>query len=175
VECAEFFSEGPEDTFALGRALARAALPLPGGGLVVALHGDLGAGKTVFVQGVAAGLGVPPSAEVVSPTFTIARSYRAPGDPGRTLHHMDAYRLLGAGDLEAVGFEDLCGDGALLCVEWAERVEEGLPPVRLEVTITPEGAAADPLRPPRRRRVRMRARGQSPARVLRALCEARVG
>ncbi len=126
----------PADMRALGVALGRAALGgVEARGIVVALEGDLGAGKTVFVQGVARGFGVPADEDVVSPTFTIARSYAAPGAPPRLLHHVDAYRLLGAEQLEHAGFEDMCGKGSLTCVEWAGRVEEGLPSDRIEIAI----------------------------------------
>ena len=128
-----------ERTRALGAALGAALRPPPPGGIVIGLHGDLGAGKTVFVQGLARGLGVPPEEAVVSPTFTVARDYRA---PEVVLHHVDAYRLRGADELEAAGFEEMWGDGRVTCVEWAERVEDSLPVDRLDVTLTPEGAAA---------------------------------
>lgn len=126
-----------EGTHAVGCALARAALPLPADGLLVALYGDLGAGKTVFVKGVAIGLGIPPSVRVVSPTFTIARAYEVPVPAGWTLQHVDAYRLQGAEEIEAAGFEEMCGAGCLTCVEWAERVVEALPEDRIDVWITP--------------------------------------
>ncbi|MHC5011824.1 MAG: tRNA (adenosine(37)-N6)-threonylcarbamoyltransferase complex ATPase subunit type 1 TsaE [Planctomycetota bacterium] len=160
----QFVTSGPEATRAAGVRLAAAALPLPKGGLLVALHGELGAGKTVFVQGVAAGLGIPPAAGVVSPTFTIARSYPAPDAVGVTLHHVDAYRLGGAEDLESAGFEDMCGDGCLTCVEWAERVEDALPVDRVDIWIAMESTTATvpegevPRLP---RRLRLRAGGPS--------------
>jgi tRNA threonylcarbamoyladenosine biosynthesis protein TsaE len=122
----------------LGRALGAALEPLPRGGAVVALLGDLGAGKTVFASGLAHGLGVPEDVAVTSPTFTVARAYR-----GRVrVDHVDAYHLRGVAELEAAGFEDLGGDGRVLCVEWADRVGEALPADRLEVTITPVPVAA---------------------------------
>ncbi len=144
-------TRGPDATRRLGESLARSALPLPEGGLVVALHGNLGAGKTVFVQGVARGLGVPASTPVVSPTFTVARDYRGSGHRGSgaapvTLHHVDAYRLRGPDDLDAAGYEDMWGDGRLTCVEWAERVEDAMPADRLDVTLEPleDGGLEDP-------------------------------
>ncbi len=154
-------------TRALGRALAEAALPLPGNGLVVALYGDLGAGKTVLVQGVAEGLCVSPEARVVSPTFTIARSYPARG--GVVLHHLDAYRLGGGQELEDVGFEDLCGPGCLTCVEWAERVADALPEDRIDLWLemeVPERAVEPGALPEAPRRIRLRAGGPEAARVL---------
>jgi tRNA threonylcarbamoyladenosine biosynthesis protein TsaE len=153
-------------TRALGAALGTVLRPPPEGGLVVGLHGDLGAGKTVFVQGLARGLGVPPQEAVVSPTFTVARDYAA---PGVALHHVDAYRLRGPGELEAAGFEEMWGDGRVTCVEWAERVEDSLPPDRLDVTLTPEGAAAGEDAP---RRVVARAGGPTARAVLARWAEA---
>jgi tRNA threonylcarbamoyladenosine biosynthesis protein TsaE len=81
------------------------------------LSGELGAGKTVFVRGLARGVGVDPE-EVSSPTFVLLTSY-----PGRlTLHHADLYRLTGAGDDGELGLEELPGTDAVLAVEWAERL-----------------------------------------------------
>jgi tRNA threonylcarbamoyladenosine biosynthesis protein TsaE len=122
----------------LGRALGAALEPLPRGGAVVALLGDLGAGKTVFTGGLAHGLGLAEAVAVTSPTFTVARAYRA----RVRLDHLDAYHLRGRAELEAAGFEDLGGEGRVLCVEWADRVDDALPADRLEVTITP---VADPV------------------------------
>ena len=87
-----------------------------GGGEVVLLSGELGAGKTAFVRGLALGVGADPD-EVVSPTFVLLTSY-----PGRlTLHHADLYRLRGGDDLE-LGLEELPGPQGVLAVEWAERL-----------------------------------------------------
>ncbi|MFP4033402.1 MAG: tRNA (adenosine(37)-N6)-threonylcarbamoyltransferase complex ATPase subunit type 1 TsaE [Desulfococcaceae bacterium] len=96
----------PEQTRALGEAVARA---LPDGALV-ALFGDLGAGKTV---------GVPPEIPVVSPTYTLIHEY--PGQ--RTLIHVDLYRLAGGADLEEIGLYELMDGDALVAVEWAERLD----------------------------------------------------
>ncbi len=89
------------------------------GGEVVLLEGELGAGKTVFVRGLAQGAGVDPE-EVASPTFVLLTSY-----PGRLrLHHADLYRLSGDGDEAELGLEELPGPGAVLAVEWAERLSQ---------------------------------------------------
>jgi len=105
--------------------------------LVIELRGDLGAGKTVLVRGLARRLGVPPAIPVVSPTFTIARSYPAACGALRELHHVDAYRLSGAEELDAAGFEEMCGRGRLTCVEWGENVVEALPEDRLRLILVP--------------------------------------
>lgn len=85
------------------------------GGDVVLLHGDLGAGKTAFVRGVARGLGAPGD-DVSSPTFTIIQEYR-----GRvTLHHVDLYRLAPA-EVDDLGLDELVESGGVVAIEWAER------------------------------------------------------
>lgn len=102
----------PDGTRRVAMALADALAP----GEVVLLDGDLGAGKTVFVQGLAAGLGIDPR-EVTSPTFTLVHEYRGGRLP---LQHVDLYRL-GAVDLDDVGLDpDLAASG-VVAVEWAER------------------------------------------------------
>jgi len=88
-------------------------------GLAIALIGPLGAGKTVFVKGLATGLGVDPRV-VSSPTFVIAQQYILPSGP-ETLHHVDLYRLGSKMELEAVGFDDMLAVGQVTAVEWADR------------------------------------------------------
>ena len=110
----EFITKTEEETEALGAKLA-AALPQ---GAVVALYGELGAGKTAFVRGMARGLGL--SARVSSPTFTIVNEY--PG--ARELIHFDMYRLGGADELFDIGWEDYLARGAVCAVEWGEKVED---------------------------------------------------
>ncbi|MDA8425271.1 MAG: tRNA (adenosine(37)-N6)-threonylcarbamoyltransferase complex ATPase subunit type 1 TsaE [Treponema sp.] len=122
-----------DDTEALGERIGA----LAPGGTVVALRGDLGAGKTTFAKGVARGLGVDD--EVTSPTFTVVSEYS-----GRLrLHHIDAYRLSGGEDFASVGGEELFADPDGLClVEWSERIAEALPPdaVSVELTVRPDGS-----------------------------------
>lgn len=103
-------------------------------GAFVALHGNLGAGKTVLVRGVGLALGVQ---EVTSPTFTIVQEY----DTVPRLLHFDAYRLSDADELYAIGFDDYLRERALILMEWAELVADALPRERLEIRLTGDGAA----------------------------------
>jgi tRNA threonylcarbamoyladenosine biosynthesis protein TsaE len=116
------------------RALAAALGPLLEPGDVVSLVGDLGAGKTAFAQGLAAGLGV--DGPVTSPTFTIVQEYE-----GRLpVAHVDVYRLDTVQDLYDLGFDELIDDGRVTIVEWGDLIAQALPADRLVVRIEP-GAA----------------------------------
>ena len=114
-----------EETEALGERLAKCLRA----GAVVALYGDLGAGKTAFVRGMARGLGIRES--VTSPTFTIVNEY--PGDPA--LFHFDMYRLKSAEELYGIGWEDYLDRNGICVTEWSERIEEALPENAVRVTI----------------------------------------
>jgi tRNA threonylcarbamoyladenosine biosynthesis protein TsaE len=118
----EFFSKSPGQTRRLGMRLG--ALLQPGD--LVCLQGDLGAGKTTFVQGAAQGWGSLD--EVSSPTFVLVNAYRR-ADGGQ-LSHLDAYRLESLPEAEELDLDAMLSAGALF-VEWAERVEPILPPERL--------------------------------------------
>ena len=103
------------------------------GGECIALEGDLGAGKTQFVRGLARGIGANPAA-VSSPTFVLLNVY--PG--GRlTVYHLDAYRVGGADDFDAIGFSELLDQNQLVVVEWPSRVERLLPENTIRVEIEP--------------------------------------
>jgi tRNA threonylcarbamoyladenosine biosynthesis protein TsaE len=117
------------------RALAaRLAAALPPG-TVLALHGDLGAGKTTFTQGLARGLGIRES--VTSPTFNIFTLHR---DAGKTLLHLDAYRLDGGAQLEELMIDDFLIAPWWLVIEWPEKVADWVPAdaLHLELGITPD-------------------------------------
>ncbi|MCL6471468.1 MAG: tRNA (adenosine(37)-N6)-threonylcarbamoyltransferase complex ATPase subunit type 1 TsaE [Firmicutes bacterium] len=119
-------SHSSEETWELARKLA----PTLSKGDLISLTGDLGAGKTVFTQGVAAGLGIVEP--VTSPTFTIIKEYDEGVFP---LYHFDVYRLSSPDELEELGFDEyFYGDGITI-VEWGDKIEELLPDVRLEVRI----------------------------------------
>jgi tRNA threonylcarbamoyladenosine biosynthesis protein TsaE len=99
------------------------------GGEVLALTGELGAGKTVFVKGLSIGLEIDDV--ITSPTYVLVKSYS-----GRLpLHHIDFYRLSGFGDLESIGFEDYLGGNGVLAMEWAEKFLEEIPLPFLHITI----------------------------------------
>jgi tRNA threonylcarbamoyladenosine biosynthesis protein TsaE len=125
-----FEAESLADTDRLGAALA----DVTPDGMVVALSGTLGAGKTRLVQAVAAACGLRRD-EVVSPTFVLCQSYRG----RRTLHHMDAYRIRDDDEFLELGPDEYFDSDAVTFVEWAERVRGCLPPERLEIQIDVTG------------------------------------
>jgi tRNA threonylcarbamoyladenosine biosynthesis protein TsaE len=139
IESGEWVSASPEETFEAGR---RAGERLAGGEILL-LSGALGAGKTVFVKGLAAGLGLDPG-EVSSPSFTLVNRYAE----GRlVLYHIDLYRLAeGAGAAHAVDLDDLLAEErAVVVIEWAERMGSyRLPPPVWKISI--EGDGEDPRR-----------------------------
>ena len=122
----------PEQTAACGAALGRTL----GAGDVVALYGELGSGKTCFVQGLVRGLDV--AAPATSPTFVLVNEYR-----GRLpVHHVDAYRIATLTELMDLGFLDLMGGDGVTLLEWAERAEPLLPPRVVRVRI--DGVGDEP-------------------------------
>ena len=123
-------SGSPADTLEIARALGAALRP----GDVVALTGDLGAGKTLFCKGVGEALGIPPD-RILSPTFTIVTEHGGPVP----LTHIDVYRLSGSREADEIGIRELLpGDGVCL-VEWAEKIGELLPTDCIRVTFTISG------------------------------------
>src|SRR5476651_2721992 len=116
---ATFISQSPAETEALGEKLGRAAER----GFVIALSGDLGAGKTQFVKGIARGLGI--SARVHSPTFTLVNEY---GGGRLKLFHLDLYRLETREQILSAGIRDFLAPDGVAVIEWAERIES--PPRR---------------------------------------------
>ena len=113
---ATFISHSPAATESLGEAWGRAAQS----GLVIALSGDLGAGKTQLVRGLARGLGV--TARVHSPTFTLVNEY---GGGRLKLFHLDLYRLETAAQILSAGVEEFLSPDGVAVIEWAERLEDG--------------------------------------------------
>ena len=113
----EFITHSPEETEALGEALAKCLTP----GTVIAYRGDLGAGKTAFTRGLARGLGVREI--VTSPTYTIVNEYLGGRMP---LFHFDMYRLGSSDELFDIGWEDYLERGGVCAVEWSENVTEAM-------------------------------------------------
>ena len=109
----EFITNSPEETEAVGAALAKRLSP----GTVIAYRGDLGAGKTAFTRGLARGLGV--TERVTSPTYTIVNEYLGGKMP---LFHFDMYRLGSEDELFDIGWEDYLERGGVCAVEWSENV-----------------------------------------------------
>lgn len=119
-------TRSPQETFELGKKIGEAAKP----GQVYTLNGDLGVGKTVFTQGVAAGLGITEA--VSSPTFTIVQVY----EEGRLpFYHFDVYRIGDIEEMEEIGYDDYFFGEGLCLIEWAELIREILPENRIAVTI----------------------------------------
>jgi tRNA threonylcarbamoyladenosine biosynthesis protein TsaE len=112
----EFVTGSPEATIALGEDLARRLQPPK----VVVLSGDLGAGKTTLVKGMAQGLNAASEQDVTSPTFTLVHEYRG---PTATLYHIDLYRVETARELETLGIDDLISDSSVLVIEWGDKFE----------------------------------------------------
>jgi tRNA threonylcarbamoyladenosine biosynthesis protein TsaE len=126
----EFISHGPSDTEAIGEQFGRAARR----GWVIALSGDLGAGKTQFVKGLARGLAV--AGRVHSPTFTLVNEY---GGGRLKLFHLDLYRLETPGQILSAGIEEFLAPDGVAVIEWAERIYDlrftiyDLKTVRIEI------------------------------------------
>lgn len=123
----KYLLEDPETTEALGRRLGRGLRA----GMVVALEGPLGAGKTTLVQAIARGLDVPESEYVRSPSFAIVHEYK-----GRErVYHLDLYRLRDAGEVDRLGWHEYVGEVGVALIEWAERAPELLAAGGLRIRI----------------------------------------
>lgn len=132
-----FETHSAEETFEIGKKLGEEAKP----GEVYLLTGDLGAGKTVFAKGFAAGLGI--TKEVTSPTFTIMHIY----DEGRLpLYHFDVYRIDNAEDLMDTGSDEYFYGNGVCLVEWADRIADFLPDNSISVEIKKDYENGDDIR-----------------------------
>ena len=125
----KYYSESEADTEKIGEEFAR---DLPAG-TVIAMYGDLGAGKTAFVRGMARGMGL--KCTVNSPTFTIVNEYLGE----RSLIHFDMYRLSSADELFDIGWEDYLARGAVCVVEWSENVRDAFFGDEISITIEKTG------------------------------------
>jgi tRNA threonylcarbamoyladenosine biosynthesis protein TsaE len=112
----QFLTHSPEETITLGRRLAESLTPPK----VVVLTGDLGAGKTTLIKGLAEGFKAESQDNVTSPTFTLIHEYRG---PKATLYHIDLYRVDSARQLETLGIDDLRDERSLILLEWGEKFE----------------------------------------------------
>ncbi len=122
----EFISRSPDQTRRIGMRLGELLRPAD----IICLNGELGAGKTTLVQGIARGWGT--SDAVTSPTFVLVNNYRRPD--GLEMNHLDAYRLENPLEAEDLDLERMIADGPLL-VEWAERIKAALPEECLVVSM----------------------------------------
>ncbi|MDO4616512.1 MAG: tRNA (adenosine(37)-N6)-threonylcarbamoyltransferase complex ATPase subunit type 1 TsaE [Lachnospiraceae bacterium] len=122
----QFDTNSPEETWQLAKKLAERALP----GQIYTLNGDLGVGKTVFTQGMAAGLGI--TEPVNSPTFTIVQEYT---DGRLPLYHFDVYRIGDPEEMEEIGYDDYFFGEGITLIEWAELIDELIPENRIRITI----------------------------------------
>ena len=120
-------STSPEETQAIAKEIARGLAP----GSVLSLTGDLGAGKTEFVKGLATGLSIDDL--VTSPTFTLVHEYRS---ARMTLYHLDLYRLNSEKELDEIGFDDCLAAGGISAVEWGNKYPARLPKGCLEIRLT---------------------------------------
>lgn len=118
------------ETFNFGRTLGKNI----SGPCIIALYGGLGAGKTVFIQGLARGLGVPEQYPVTSPSYTIINQY-----PGRlSLYHVDLYRIEDPEEIEQTGLHEILSKGEVSAVEWAEHLPDGATKPDIKIRIETE-------------------------------------
>ena len=121
-----------EETYHLGKTLAKELFP----GAVIALCGDLGAGKTTLIRGIAESIGGIDSRTICSPTFTFLNIY-----PGNLpIHHFDLYRLTRSEEFFQAGFDEYFYAGGICCIEWAEKIQNHLPSSTLFVHFSYTGA-----------------------------------
>jgi tRNA threonylcarbamoyladenosine biosynthesis protein TsaE len=124
----EFTTHSAEETIALGRTLAE-TLPPP---KLVLLRGDLGAGKTTLIKGIAEGFHAASQENVTSPTFTLVHEYRS---PGVTVYHIDLYRVDTPRQLETLGLDDLFAENSVLLIEWGDKFARFLSERDVEIAL----------------------------------------
>ena len=132
METREFITHSPEETVALGQKLVPQLIPPK----VVLLRGDLGAGKTTLVKGIAEGFRAASQDDVTSPTFTLVHEYRG---PGVNLYHIDLYRVDTPRQLETLGLDDLMGEHSVLLIEWGDKFERFVKERDVEIAIERAG------------------------------------
>jgi tRNA threonylcarbamoyladenosine biosynthesis protein TsaE len=130
----KYFSQSLEQTQKLSQKLAKTLK----GGEVIALYGQLGAGKTTFIQKVAKALGI--KRRIPSPSYILCRSYKIPKLPGKTLQHIDLYKIESLKDLASLDLEEIIADpNNITMIEWAEKAKEILPKKRIDINIVYKG------------------------------------
>jgi tRNA threonylcarbamoyladenosine biosynthesis protein TsaE len=128
----EITTHSAEETIAFGRTLTELLAPPK----VVLLRGDLGAGKTTLVKGIAAGFEAAEEEDVTSPTFTLVHEYRG---PRANLYHIDLYRVDTQRELETLGLDDLRAEGGILLIEWGEKFPRFLRERDVEISLERDG------------------------------------
>jgi tRNA threonylcarbamoyladenosine biosynthesis protein TsaE len=124
----EITTHSPEETIAFGRTLTDLLSPPK----LVLLRGDLGAGKTTLVKGIAAGFEAAEEEDVTSPTFTLVHEYRG---PRANLYHIDLYRIDTPRELETLGLDDLRSESSILLIEWGEKFPRFLRERDVEISL----------------------------------------
>jgi len=135
----EITTHSPEETIAFGRTLADLLAPPK----LVLLRGDLGAGKTTLVKGIAAAFEAAAEEDVTSPTFTLVHEYRG---PRANLYHIDLYRIDTQRELETLGLDDLRSDNSILLIEWGEKFPRLLRERDVEIALEREGESGRRIR-----------------------------
>ena len=132
----EIYTKGPEETEAVGRALASELDAVGCRRAFIAMRGEMGVGKTAFTRGFASHFGI---SGVKSPTYTVVNEYRS--RDGVRIYHFDMYRITDGDDLYSVGYDDYVEADGYCIAEWSENVEEFLPSDAIYVTVsrTPDG------------------------------------
>ena len=128
----EFTTKSPQETIALGRELAAMLTPPK----LVLLRGDLGAGKTTLVKGIAQGFQAAAEEDVTSPTFTLIHEYRG---PTASLYHIDLYRIDTQRELDTLALDDLRSENSILLIEWGEKFPRFIRERDLEISLAPAG------------------------------------
>ena len=128
----ELTTHSAEETIAFGRTLTELLAPPK----LVLLRGDLGAGKTTLVKGIAAGFEAAEEEDVTSPTFTLVHEYRG---PQAKLYHIDLYRVDTQRELETLGLDDLRAEGSILLIEWGEKFPRFLRERDVEISLERDG------------------------------------
>jgi tRNA threonylcarbamoyladenosine biosynthesis protein TsaE len=128
----EFLTHSPEETIAVGRELVSRLQPPK----LVVLTGDLGAGKTTIIKGIAEGFKAESQENVTSPTFTLIHQYRG---PAATVYHIDLYRVDSQRQLETLAIDDLHDEGSLILLEWGEKFDRFRDEANAEIRIERTG------------------------------------